>query len=155
MGLRDMRALKIIVRILASWLLVMAGLLLILLLYMVLGDKPYGVQIATLIAYSMAVFFSVFMRSRLGHGFALRSEAVVRCAPRLLRLHLGALAIVFALQTIALEIWPHLPLWWVHEDTRHQSPFSLVLLIFFTIFGVAQIVWFRSILSKAQQNRYV
>lgn len=94
-----MKELKIIARILLSGLLVAAGLLVTLLLYILLADKPYGIQIATLIAYSMAIFFLVFMRSRLGHGFKLTSEPVVRSAPRLFVFHLCALAIVFALQT--------------------------------------------------------
>jgi hypothetical protein len=144
-----MRALKVIARILISALLVAAGLLVILLLYILLGDKPYGIQIASLIAYSMAVFFFVFMRSRLGHGFKLTSESVVRSAPRLLMFHLCALAIVFALLTLALKEWSNLPAWWLHEDARHRSPFSFLLLMFFTVFGVSQAIWFRSILSRA------
>jgi hypothetical protein len=144
-----MRALKVIARTLASGLLVASGLLIILLLYVLLGEKPYRIQIATLIAYSMAIFFFVFMRSRLGHGFALTSDPVVRSAPRLLLLHLCALTIVFALQTIAFRVGPYLPSWWLHEDARHHSPLDLLLLVFFTVFGVAQAVWFRSMLSKA------
>lgn len=144
-----MRALKVIARTLASGLLVASGLLIILLLYVLLGEKPYGIQIVTLIAYSMGIFFFVFMRSRLGHGFALTSDSVVRSAPRLLLFHACALTIVFALQTIALGVGPHLPSWWLHEDARHQSPLDLLLLIFFTVFGVAQALWFRSMLSRA------
>jgi hypothetical protein len=132
-----------------KWAIGASGLLIILLLYVLLGEKPYGIQIATLIAYSMAIFFFVFMRSRLGHGFALTSDPVVRSAPRLLLLHLCALTIVFALQTIAFRVGPYLPSWWLHEDARHHSPLDLLLLVFFTVFGVAQAVWFRSMLSKA------
>lgn len=62
-----MRALKVIARTLASGLLVASGLLIILLLYVLLGEKPYGIQIVTLIAYSMGIFFFVF------HALALRT----------------------------------------------------------------------------------
>jgi len=148
-----MRALKVIARTLGSAILVAAGLLAILLLYILLGDKPYGIQIATLIAYSMAIFFFVFIRSRLGHGFRLTSASVIRSAPQLLALHLCALTIVFTLQTSALWQRSRLPIWWLQQDARHRTPFDLLLMVLFTIFGVAQAIWFRSILSKAHATK--
>jgi hypothetical protein len=135
-----MRALKAIARTLGSTILVGAGLLAILLLYILLGDKPYGIQIATVIAYSMAIFFFVFMPSRLGDGFRLTSASVICSAPRLLVLHLCALTIVFALQTLAFWQRSHLPIWWLQRDAKHRTPFDLLLTVTFTIFGVAQAI---------------
>jgi amino acid transporter len=68
----------------------------IFLLYVLLGDKPFGFQIATLIAYSVSVFTFVFFRWKgLNKAYSLRDKAVRRQIPRLLAIHGAFLVLVF------------------------------------------------------------
>jgi hypothetical protein len=127
------------------------------LLYVVLGDRPFGAQFVTLVAYSIAVFFYVFCDTRFLRGFDFYSEASKRSAPRLLSIHGSVLILIFAIQTLALKQWTRLPPWWITKNgPRDDSPLEFAFFILIFALGTIQVVSLRKILSNAEkQNRLV
>jgi len=135
------------------WTAGMAASIAILLLYILLGDEPFGIQFATLITYTLVVFYYVFLNTRLGVGFDLRSDAVRRRIPHLLAIHLVFLTAIFAIQTAAFALKPKLSNWWLKEGAKHQSPYSEAILVICVIVGMMQILLSRRILKKRYLTR--
>ncbi len=121
--------------------------------FIALDDKPYGIQIATTIIYSLGIVYLVFFPTKLGIGFELNSTAVRRSAQRLLLWHLLVLGMLIVFLTVALEMSPHLPAWLNKEDTRHRTLFTQLLMVVFVVVGVAQASKFRTILRREELNQ--
>jgi hypothetical protein len=119
-----------------------------LVLFMVFTDKPYGVQLVSLVAYTDAVAFSTFS-SRAGRPYLFGCPIVRRQLSRLLRRHIAFLAALFVVQTAALRLRPHLPRYLVAESGRDPSLFVLTVGILCFCLGVAQMVSNRSLLERA------
>lgn len=98
-------------------------------IFLILTKRPYALQEASIIPYTLLVVFFSFARtgSLSGpdlHPFMFSCPAVRPQTPRLLWRHLGFLVALFALQTIALAWRPNLPDRWNIERNR-GSPLVL------------------------------
>ncbi len=127
----------------------------IFLLYVMFGDMPFGIQLVTLISYSVAIFFYVFCNTRFLRGFDFYSEASKRSVSRLLSIHTLFSILIFAIQTLALKFGSTLPSWWVRKSgPKNDSPLEFGLFMLFFVMGTIEVVSFRRILSKAEKEGY-
>jgi len=121
-----------------------------LVLYFVLADKPFGIQVATLVAYTGYVFFFVFSNLRSSEGYDLRQRAVRRKVPHLLVIHAVFLAIVFIGLTVALSLRPTLPASWLEpRGRRGENWFELSILLIVLVTCMFQVHICRKILSRS------
>ena len=120
-------------------------------LFLVLVNRPYGVQVASTITYTLFEIFFTFARTGGGLSgpdvppFKFTCPAVKPEIPRLLWHHFGFLAALFAIQTAMLAARIHLPDWWNMQDRKGETPFDLALL--FLCFGLA---W-----AQVRSNRHL
>lgn len=126
-------------------------------LFMVLADKPYGLQEASIVAYTLFELFFTFARTgtRGGHDlppYKFTCPAVEGQIPRLLWRHLGFLVALFALQTAMLAVRTHLPDWWNMQDRNGDTP--LFAVVFFLCFGLAwaEVRSNRALLERAHRE---
>jgi len=126
-------------------------------LFLLLTSKPYGLQEASIITYTLFELFFTFARTGSRGGpdlppFKFKCPAVRTQIPRLLWRHAGFLVALFALQTAMLAARTYLPEWWNLRDRKGSSPFDLVL--FFVCFGLgyAQVFTNRSLLERAHRE---
>lgn len=129
-------------------------------LFFLLMKRPYGFQAASAIVYTIFAVFFTFARTGTKGGkdlppYMFACPAVQAESSRLLRRHLGFLVALFALQTLAFAVRPHLPYWWNTEGSRGRSgmpPFDIAL--FFLCFGLAttQVFTNRSLLERAHRE---
>ncbi len=123
-----------------------------------LVSKPYGLQVASIINYTLFEVFFTFARTGGGPGgrdlppFKFTCPAVKPKLRRLLWHHFGFLAGLFALQTAMLVARTHLPDWWNTQDRKGSTPFDIALL--FLCFGLAwvQVRSNRSLLDRAHRE---
>jgi hypothetical protein len=118
--------------------------------FILLSDKPYGIQLATATVYSLGIVYLVFFSNKLGTGFELNSSAVRRSAQHLLLWHIFVLALLVAFQSVALKALPNLPVWLTKEDRRHRTVFETLLTVVFVVVAFAQATKFRNILRKEE-----
>lgn len=133
------------------WAALLTAFIALVFLYIVLGKRPFGVQLTTLIVYTCVVFFFIFFKTRLGDGNGLRNEAVRRCIPRLLAIHVSFLALVFTIQTSALALEPRLSSWWLEENAKRMTPFQQALFIVCATAGLIQVSLSRRILRSSRE----
>jgi hypothetical protein len=131
-----------------------------LLLGLTLRDNPWGIQIVSPIPHTYAVFLFLFCDtgSRGGRdlkGYSLREKAVRQKLPLLFYIHAGFLAVMFAVETGATLVRPHLLRFWTLERGTGKPFFSyfdwIVLLTGFAI-PLTQIAISRGILGRALKN---
>ena len=116
----------------------------------VLADRPYGIQLSSMVIDSAAVALYTFSRNRgPNQPFRLSCPVVRRQIPQLLRRHLWFLAALFTVQTIALEIRPNLPAYWLTSSSKDPSPFAFVLGGLCGGLALVQILTNRSLLERA------
>jgi hypothetical protein len=83
--------------VLALLFLTMFGTVVLLIL---LEDRPYGIQLSSIVGYTAAVALYTFSRNRnTMQPFLLSCPIVRRQLPLLIRRHLGFLAVLFIVQT--------------------------------------------------------
>ena len=112
--------------------------------------RPYGIQLTSMVIYTAAVALYTFSRNRNGAQPFLLSCPVVRHQfPRLIRRHLGFLAALFITQTMALNLRPNLPAYWVTTSSGDASPLSLVLGVLCMCLAIVQTLTNRSLLDRA------
>ena len=126
-------------------------------LFFLLMKRPYGLQAASAIVYTIFAVFFTFARtgSRTGKDvppFMFTCPAVQPHFSRLLGRHLGFLVVLFALQTAALAVRPNLPAWWNIADRRGTTPFDLALILVCFGLGYAQVFTNRSLLDRAHRQ---
>lgn len=129
-------------------------------LFFVLAKRPYGFQTASAIVYTLYVVFFTFARTGTKGGkdwppYMFTCPIVQSQFSRLLWRHLGFLAALFALQTLALAMRSRLPDWWNIGSGRNGSgmpPFEGGLLLLCVGLASAQLVTNRSLLSRAHQE---
>src|SRR5579859_1035191 len=79
-------------------------------LFIALDGVPYGVQCATVISYTGAIFVYTFFRTKgVETRHDLSAPYVHEQMPRLLLIHAAYLLFIFILETVALEIRPSMP----------------------------------------------
>jgi hypothetical protein len=127
-------------------------------LFLLLISRPYGLQKASIISYTLFVVFFTFARTgSRGTGpdlppYKFTCPAVEPQIPRLLWRHLGFLIALFALQTAMLALRPHLSDWWNMQDRKGSTPFDLLLMLLCIGLGYAQVFTNRSLFVRAHRE---
>ena len=146
-----------------TWAGIMVAALATFLLLILLGDKPFGIQIVSVVAETEFVVLLVFFDTSTWRGYSLRNPTVRQQLPHLLQIHSLFIGLIFVVLTIALSAIPHLPdIWfvesvvWYHNFVRHQSsPFAFVLIMAGSAAAVTEAWFLRRILSRASESASV
>lgn len=120
------------------------------LLFMFLGHRPDGVQLASLVCYTAAVSLYTFGgNGYLGLQRYLFSCPFVRSQLFILALrHAGFLVFLFVMQTVSLRLRPLLSPWWLTASGKNASPFVTALFILCGCLALIQIATNRSLLKR-------
>lgn len=120
-------------------------------IFIVFGERPFGLQIATTIMYTYFAFWYVFFPTRgLLEKYSLRNKTVQRQIPLLLAVHCALLILVFLGETIWFSVKPRLPSFWFTEYGKGGGPlYVLVLIGSVVIVFFAQVLISRRILSRS------
>jgi hypothetical protein len=126
-------------------------------LFLLLTRRPYGLQEASMVSYTLFELFFTFARtgSRGGRDlppFRFKCPAVRPQIPRLLWRHLGFLIALIVLQTAMLAIQPNLPDWWNVPDKKGSTAFDLALMLICLGLGYVQVYSNRSVLDRAHRE---
>jgi hypothetical protein len=126
-------------------------------LFLLLTRRPYGLQEASTISYTLFELFFTFARTGRPGGrdlppFKFKCPAVRPQIPRLVWHHLGFLIALFALQSAMLAIHPKLPDWWNMPDRKGATPFDLALMLLCLGLGYVQVYSNRSVLDRAHRE---
>lgn len=124
-------------------------------LFLLLIKRPYGFQAASAIAYTIFAIFFTFAHSRGMPPYMFTCPAVQPQLSRLFRRHLCFVVALFALQTVALAMRPHLPDWWNTATGRGRGggpPFDLALTFLCAGLGFTQVLTNRSLLDRAHRE---
>jgi hypothetical protein len=117
--------------------------------FFTLADLPYGIQVASLIPYTAFVVLGTFGAQRGQQPYFFECSIVHRQLPRLAQRHGGFLAVLLVLETVALQLRPHLPASWLVASGRDGSPFAIAVTILCVCFASAQVWTNRSLLERA------
>lgn len=117
-----------------DFLIRVTGLIAICILFAVLQNRPNGMQIFAMVAYTVAVMYIASNRLFNLVRFNRLSRA------RLLLLHCLALVIVYVITTEALAVKPRLPNWFVRRDWI-VSLFDWCLMWIFLILAAGEYLW--------------
>jgi hypothetical protein len=127
-------------------------------LFLLLVRRPWGIQEASIITYTLFEVYFTFARTGGGLSggsippFKFTCPAVEPQIPRLLWRHLGFLFALFALQTAILAARPHLPNWWFVEDKKGMTPFAGALLSLCLALAYTQVLTNRALLNRAHRE---
>jgi ABC-type xylose transport system permease subunit len=121
--------------------------------FITLGNRPYGMQTATLISYSGVIFIWTFFRTKgVNTKHSLSAPYVLEQLPRLLMIHFAYLLALFVLETQALDIRSSMPRWWlVAQGRKGMPPFDFALMLILMVIAVSQIFISRRILGRAKK----
>lgn len=124
-------------------------------LFFLLMKRPYGVQEASAIAYTIFAVFFTFARTGTRTGkdlppYMFTCPAVQTQDSCLVWRHLGFLVALFALQTAALAVHPTLSDWW--NIGPKGTPFELGLMLLCVGLGYAQVFTNRRLLDRAHRQ---
>lgn len=128
-----------------------------LLLVALLRSTPYGLQVASIVFYTLFVLFFTFATtgSRGGGnvpGYKFTCPAVEPQIPRLLWRHIIFLVALFVLEATAAAVHPRLPDWWNIHDKKGSTPFEVVLLLLGIGLAFTQIRTNKSLLDRAHRE---
>jgi hypothetical protein len=120
-------------------------------LFIVLGERPFGIQIVTAITYTYFAFWYVFFPTRgLLEKYSLRNKAVQQQIPPLLAIHCAFLIWIFLSQTMWFAMKPRLPSYWLTEHgKRGVSLYAWVMIGSFVVVFFTQVLISRRILSRS------
>ena len=126
-------------------------------LAILLEGTPCGLQIASSVSYTLFVVFFTFATTgnRGGGnvpGYKFTCPAVKPQIPCLLWRHLIFLVALYAIETAALVVHPHLPDWWNIPDKKGSTPFEGVVLLLGIGLVCAQIFTNKSLLNRAHRE---
>ena len=111
-------------------------------LFVVVGQRPLGMQIATAITYTYFAFWYVFFPTRgLLEKYSLRNKKVQQQIPRLLAIHCAFLIAMFLGQTIWFAMKPRLTSYWLTEHGKRGAPLYVWVMI-----GSSVVVFFTQVL---------
>jgi hypothetical protein len=111
-------------------------------LFIFLGERAFGIQIASVITYTYFVFWYIFFPTRgLLEKYSLRNEKVQRQIPLLLVIHSASLILMFVGETVWFSMKPHLPNYWFTEHGKPVGP-----LYVFVVIGSVTVVFFIEVL---------
>ena len=124
-------------------------------LFVVLTDRPYGIQEASAIPYTLFAVFFTFAATRVLRPYRFTCPAVRTQVPRLLWRHLGFLVVLIALQTAALAVRPTLSDWW-NTGSGHGRfggpPFENAFIILCVGVGYTQVLTNRFLIERAHRE---
>lgn len=126
-----------------------------LILYFAVSEWPYGFQAVSAVAYTAFEAFFTFRATRgFNSTYALNCPAVRTQFPHLLWRHIGFLAVLVTLQTLAITVRPNLPEWWNSKGAgrRSSTPFEDVSLLAYVVLAFTQVITNRSRLDRAHQE---
>jgi hypothetical protein len=123
-------------------------------LFLLLMERPYGIEEASVVVYTIFVVFFTFAAAgtrtaKDTRPYMFTCPAVKAQVSRLLWRHLGFLVALFALQTLALEVRSNLPDWW---NTDRGTPFEVALPLLCFGLGYAQVLANRRLLDRAHRE---
>jgi hypothetical protein len=120
-------------------------------LFIVLGEKPFGIQIATAITYTYFVFWYVFFPTRgMLDKYSLRNKAVQQQIPTLLAIHSAVLILICWGQTIWFAMKPHLPSYWLTKHGKQgMTLYEWAILVSPVALFFTQVLISRRILSRS------
>ena len=118
-------------------------------LLILLEDRPYGIQLSSIVGYTAAVALYTFSRNRNNmQPFLLSCPVVRRQLPLLVRRYLGFLAALFVLQTTALKLRPNLPAH-LSSPSPSASLFAVILGGLCACLAIVHVLSNRSLLERA------
>ena len=120
-----------------------------LLLFIYLGDRPFGFQLASVLCYTAFVVLFTFSHYRDQQRYLFTCPVVRHQRLRLIYRHIAFITTLFVVETLALKLRPRLPESWVVASGRSMPPFVVILFIFSGGLAFAQLLTNRSILHKA------
>ncbi len=122
-----------------------------LVLFFWLGDRPGGIQFASMIGYTAATILYTFSANRGMQRYLFDCPYVRSQFGSLAVRHIGFLVALFLLQTVILSLRPHLSRWWFSESigSRHMSPFYLLMSIPCGVLLLTEMMTNRSLLKRA------
>lgn len=120
-------------------------------IFIVLGERTFGMQVVTAIMYTYFAFWYVFFPTRgLLEQYSLRNKKVQQRIPLLLAIHCAFLILIFLGETIWFSMKPHLPSYWFTEHGKRGGPlYVLVVIGPVTVVFFTQVLISRRILSRA------
>jgi len=120
-------------------------------LFIVLCDRPFGIQLASAICYSAAIILYTFSSNRGMQRYLFQCPYVRPELPRLAMRHLGFLVALVVILTAALNLRPHLPHYWLVASGAPRSvpPYITVLFLLCIALAFTQIFTNRSLLNRA------
>ncbi len=122
--------------------------------FVILGDTPYGIQLASAVAYTAFVMIYGFAKNRGNNPpYLFTCPVVVSQYPRLLKRHAGYVAVLVALETVALGIKPHLSQWWLTSSGRNMTPFVVAVIVPCGALAIAEIMTNRCVLERAHRRK--
>jgi hypothetical protein len=119
-------------------------------IFIVFGERPFGVQIASAIMYTYFAFWYIFFPTRgLLEQYSLHDKTVQRRIPLLLVIHCAFLLSIFLGETIWFSMKPHLPSYWFTEHgNRGGSLYVFVVIGSVTVVFFTEVLISRRILSR-------
>ena len=115
------------------------------------SNLAFGIQIATTIVYTVAMFWLIFLPAKGDNTeYSLWDERVQEKLPRLLGIHVVFLSWVLAMHSTASVARPHLPAYWFKGySSGRDTLFQDVGILFYVLTGMTQRLISRGILSRA------
>jgi len=120
-------------------------------LFIAIGERRLGMQIATAITYTYFAFWYVFFPTRgLLEKYSLRNKRVLQHIPRLLAIHCAFLISICLGQTIWFAKKPRLPSYWLAEHGKEGwTWYALVMMGSLVFIFFSQVLIFRRILNRS------
>ena len=118
-------------------------------IFILLADRPYGIQLGSLVCYTAGVILYTFSSNRGIQRYLFRCPFVRHELPSLALRHIGFLAVLIVLQTGALQLRPYMPASWSVASGRNMPPFTFALAIVCGALAVTHILTNRSLLDRA------
>jgi membrane protein YdbS with pleckstrin-like domain len=120
-------------------------------IFIVFGDRPFGMQIATAITYTYFAFWYVFFPTRgLLEKYSPRNKRVQRQIPLVLAIHFAFLIAIFLGQTIWFAKKPRLPSYWLAEHGKGGWTWYVLVTMGFLVFTFfAEVLISRRTLSRS------
>jgi hypothetical protein len=119
-----------------------------------LADLPFCIQIGSLIPYTAFVFLTTFSAQHQQQPYFFECPIVHQTMPRLVRRHVGFLVALVLLETIAFHLVRYMPLSWLSDNGKSDSPFAITLCILCFCIAFVQTLSNRSLLERSHLRQH-
>jgi hypothetical protein len=138
----------------ALWIPIVIGMFVSFFFLFAMADRPYGIQLGSLIPYTAFVALGTFSAQRGMQSYFFACSIVQQTMPRLLRRHFNFLFAVIFLETIALRLTRRMPASWLRTG-KDGSPFAITLCVICVCIASVQVFTNRTLLERAhEQSKY-